>query len=51
MLKNWIQILPLFLIKIIARKQCQIVEHGGRKYCMAFPDVLIAMPVRRRAPN
>ena len=51
MLKNWLQILPLFLIKIIARKLCPTVQIGKHSYHEAFPDVFIreaAKPSRGR---
>lgn len=50
MLKNWLQILPLFLIKIIARKLCPTVSIGKYSYHEAFPDVFIKKSSARRPP-
>ena len=41
MLSNWMKILPIFIIKPIAKKYCERVEKGGKTYVIAFEDVLI----------
>ena len=45
MLAKWTEILPLFVIKWLARKHCMVVEvgreHNSRVYHTARPDVLI----------
>lgn len=45
MLAKWTEILPLILVKWLARKHCMVVEAGrgdsNRIYHLARPDVLI----------
>lgn len=41
MLRNWVQILPLFLVKIVARRYCPTIQIGKYTYYDAFPDVYI----------
>lgn len=41
MLRNWINILPLFIVKQIARKNCELVYIGGKHYYTATKGVLV----------
>ena len=49
MLKAWMEILPLFIVKWIALKICERVDYRyegkvSREFVTARPDVLIKVP-------
>lgn len=43
MLATWTEVLPLFVIRWLARRHCERVMIGGNRttYCVARPDVLV----------
>jgi hypothetical protein len=41
MLKPWFNILPLFIVKMIARRKCEVFDVQGVPYHGALRDVLI----------
>jgi len=41
MLRNWIELLPLFIVKRIARKRGEVFTLGGIEYCQATDGVLV----------
>ncbi len=40
-MKMWVRILPLFIISWLARRRCEKFVVQGKKWHLAFPDVLI----------
>ena len=46
MLAAWTEILPLFLVRWIARHRCEIFSALGKEWVHARPDVLIELPKR-----
>lgn len=40
MLRNWVEILPLFVVRIIARRSCERVKLGNTTCIQALKDVL-----------
>lgn len=43
MLAKWTEILPLFVIKWLARRSCERVAYGMQEFVTARPDVLIKL--------
>jgi hypothetical protein len=48
MLAKWTEILPVFVVKWLAKRYCQRVSYyyekrGERKFATAYPDVLIKL--------
>ena len=47
MLAKWTEILPLFIVRYIAKRHCEVVQyHAGstyRSFAVARPDVLIKL--------
>lgn len=43
MLAKWTEILPLFLVRKIASRNCEKMETGGMKFVRARKDVLIVI--------
>jgi hypothetical protein len=41
MLVSWVNILPLFIVKWLARRFCMRMNVGNLTYAEALPDVLI----------
>jgi hypothetical protein len=41
MLRPWISLLPLFVVKAIARRHCEVFEVQGRYWARATEDVLV----------
>jgi len=41
MLSGWTELLPLFVLRLIADKKCERVFKGGRTYAIVRPGVLI----------
>lgn len=41
-MRAWVNLLPLFVVKILARRHCEKVKAGYIYYHTATPDVLIA---------
>ena len=43
MLRWWVNLLPLFIVKAIARRRCELFDIHGRTWAHALPDVLVRM--------
>lgn len=48
MLAKWCEILPLFVVRYLAKKLCERVYYNDTEFCIARPDVLVKLHAMQR---